>query len=89
MTTGSEYKTNHIIDEVIFDCACDTGNTIDEARLAAWVVEELLPALEAVLDSYDDAATVFRIENITVDLGEIDSANYWPQMLQRFLEQFD
>ena len=89
MTTGSEYQSNHIIDEVIFDCACDTGNTIDEARLAAWVVDELLPALEAVLDSYDDAATVFRIENITVDLGDIDSADYWAQMLQRFLEQFD
>ena len=82
MITGSERKSIHRIDEVVLDFSFDGDAAQDthSDRLAAWVVDEFLPLLETVLDAYDDADSILRIERVAIDLGDVEYTNYTNHM---------
>ncbi len=89
--TGSDNRSAHLIDEVMLDLSfdCDVIEGIHEDRLTTWVIDELLPVLESVLNANDEAGTVLHIHQITIDLGDISDADYFGQMIQRFREKLD
>ncbi|MBX3630263.1 MAG: hypothetical protein KF908_10235 [Nitrosomonas sp.] len=91
MITGSDNRAAHLIDEVMLDFSfdCDVIEGIHEDRLTAWAIDELLPVLESVLHANDEAGTVLRIDQITIDLGDIDDVDYFGQLIQRFREKLD
>ena len=91
MITGSDHGTRHVIEEVVFDFFFDSCVVADEHELLmnTWVVDELLPAVETALNEYDEKDKVLRIEQITIDLGDIpsSSADFPIQIIPRLNEQ--
>ena len=72
MITGSDNGTGHIIEEVVLDFVFDSSVITDEheSLMSTWVVDKLLPTVEAALDEYDEKGKVLRIERITIDRKE-------------------
>ncbi|SFK24766.1 hypothetical protein SAMN05216302_1002150 [Nitrosomonas aestuarii] len=89
MIIGSDRRSAHVIDEVVFDYLIHAESVAHEHESAmhTWVVDALLPVVETILDEYDAAENVLRIEQITLDLGDIPSADYPAQIIRRLREQ--
>ncbi|MCP5244433.1 MAG: hypothetical protein H6937_00070 [Burkholderiales bacterium] len=91
MITGSDNGTGHIIEEVVLDFVFDSSVITDEheSLMSTWVVDKLLPTVEAALDEYDEKGKVLRIERITIDLGDIPSSNsdFLTQIIPPLYEQ--
>ena len=88
-TIGSNSASAHIIEQVTFDFSFVSEAVAHEheSRLSAWVVDTLLPIVEAILNEHDEADNVLCIEQITLDLGEISSTDYFVQIAQRLQDQ--
>ncbi|HNP25125.1 MAG TPA: contractile injection system tape measure protein, partial [Nitrosomonas sp.] len=89
MIIGSDRRSAHVIDEVVFDYLIHAESVAHEHEsvMHAWVVDTLLPAVENVLDEYDEAENVLRIEQITLDLGDISGADYHTHIIRQLREQ--
>src|SRR5450830_516725 len=67
---------SHRIDELLFDLAFESP-TMALARteeLRSLVVDKLLPLMEAVFDQFGDDDTVWQIDKLVVDVGNVTEA---------------
>ncbi|SES70505.1 hypothetical protein SAMN05216326_10284 [Nitrosomonas marina] len=89
-TIGYDNTSVHVIEQVIFDFSfvADTVEPEHESQLSDWIVSTLLPAMEVVLNEYDEADKVLRINQVTLDLGIVSETNFSDQTVQRLQEQF-
>ena len=60
--------TAHLIDELIFDCSLDSTVIASnhESVLSAWVSDGLLPAIDGVLNEFDEAGALWCLDCVCV-----------------------
>ena len=77
--------TAHLIDELVFDCSLDSTVIASnhESALSAWVSDGLLPAIDEVLNEFDEAEALWCLDCVEIDLGEVSSDNFYAELVQR------
>ncbi|PSJ18959.1 contractile injection system tape measure protein [Nitrosomonas supralitoralis] len=87
MSTGfNNMSIVHRIDELIFDWSCNSMIMVQqhEAEMSNWVTEKLLPALDEILNEFDEKGSVWRINQIEIDLGDILDSDSYIELMQCF-----
>ncbi len=78
----------HIIDEVVFDLSfvstCIVGD--HESKVSAWITGQILPTVDSVLNEFDEAKTVLRLDLVEVDLGDVTEETFQAVLAQRLRE---
>jgi hypothetical protein len=77
--------TAHLIDELIFDCSLDSTVIASnhESVLSAWVSDGLLPAIDGVLNEFDEAGALWCLDCVEIDVGDVSSDNFYAELVQR------
>ncbi|MBS0423709.1 MAG: hypothetical protein JSR71_04615, partial [Proteobacteria bacterium] len=79
----------HRIDEFVFDCSYDSlaqANTL-EAEISALLTDKLLPVIDSILDEFDQTGTVWRLDQVEIDLGDITSEDFYAELMSRVQEK--
>lgn len=79
----------HRIDEFVFDCSFDSlaqANAL-EPEMSALLTAKLLPVIDAILDEFDQADTVWRLDQVEIDLGDIASGDFYAELVRRVQEK--
>jgi contractile injection system tape measure protein len=81
--------TVHIIDEVVFDFSYDSIAIAreHESDINTWLTEQLLPVVDSILNAFDDAQTVLRLDRIELDLGDISNDDFYSEIIRKVSEQ--
>ena len=79
----------HAIDEAVFDISFDSARAEREqqAGLAAFIRDRLLPLAEEIFDELAADGTVSKIDSLELDLGDIDYDGFQDEMSERFRTQ--
>ncbi|UJP04127.1 MAG: hypothetical protein LZF85_06775, partial [Nitrosomonas sp.] len=79
----------HRIDEFIFDCSFDSLPLANEhePEMTAFLTAELLPAIDSILDAFDETGAVWRLDRVEIDLGDISGADFYAGLVQRVQEE--
>ncbi|UJO99015.1 MAG: hypothetical protein LZF64_07155, partial [Nitrosomonas sp.] len=79
----------HRIDEFIFDCSFDSLPLANEhePEMTAFLTAELLPAIDSILDAFDETDAVWRLDRVEIDLGDISGADFYAGLIQRVQEE--
>ncbi|WP_292996434.1 contractile injection system tape measure protein, partial [Nitrosomonas sp.] len=82
-------STIHRIDELIFDCSFDSVAIANEyeSEMNAWLTARLLPAIDVILNDFDEAESVLRLDHIEIDLGNISNDDFYVELLRRLQEK--
>ncbi|MDE2387609.1 MAG: hypothetical protein KGN35_00750, partial [Betaproteobacteria bacterium] len=79
----------HRIDEFVFDCSFDSlaqANAL-EPEMSTLLTAKLLPVIDAILDEFDQVGTVWRLDQVEIDLGDIASDDFYAELMQRMQEK--
>ncbi len=81
----------HFIDEVIFDLSFVSTSVPDdhEAKVSAWITEKILPAVDSVLNEFDETETVLCLNSVEIDLGEVTEDAFQTMLVQRLKERLN
>jgi hypothetical protein len=79
----------HCIEEFQLDIAfgSEAQTRREQGRLAQWLSEDLLPALDALFTSHSPGHRLLRIERWEFDLGLVRGVNYQQQIKQQLLDK--
>ena len=79
----------HVIDEVVFDLSFVSTCIADdhESKVSAWITGQILPAVDSVLNEFDEAKTVLRLDLVEVDLGDVTEEAFQAVLAQRLRER--
>jgi hypothetical protein len=66
--------STHRIDELSFDLAFESSDMTRAEALRSLVVDKLLPLMESVFDQFDSEESVWRIDKLVVDIGDVTEA---------------
>ena len=79
----------HIIDEVVFDFTfVSTSVPVDhESKMSAWIIDQILPAVDTVFDEIDEAKTVLRLDLVEIDLGDVTEEAFQTVLVRRLKEK--
>ena len=82
-------STIHRIDELIFDCSFDSMAIANEyeTEMNAWLTASLLPAVDAILNEFDEAESVLHLDYIEIDLGNISNDDFYVELIWRLQEK--
>ncbi|NBQ69944.1 MAG: hypothetical protein EBU46_14425, partial [Nitrosomonadaceae bacterium] len=75
----------HRIDEFIFDCSFDSFSLANEhePEINAFLTARLLPAIDSILDEFDETDAVWRLDRVEIDLGNIPGVDFYAELIQR------
>ena len=79
----------HRIDEFIFDCSFDSFSLANEhePEMNAFLTAKLLPAIDSILDEFDETDAVWRLDRVEIDLGNIPGVDFYAELIQRVQEE--
>ncbi|TXI28810.1 MAG: hypothetical protein E6Q60_06520, partial [Nitrosomonas oligotropha] len=79
----------HRIDEFIFDCSFDSFSLANEhePEMNAFLTARLLPAIDSILDEFDETDAVWRLDRVEIDLGNIPGVDFYAELIQRVQEE--
>ncbi|MDV6348238.1 contractile injection system tape measure protein [Nitrosomonas sp. Is35] len=79
----------HRIDEFIFDCSFDSLSLANEhePEMNAFLTVKLLPAIDSILDEFDETGAVWRLDRVEIDLGDIPGVDFYAELVQRVQEE--
>ncbi|OQW80932.1 MAG: hypothetical protein BVN30_12270 [Proteobacteria bacterium ST_bin16] len=79
----------HRIDEFIFDCSFDSLSLANEhePEMNAFLTAKLLPAIDSILNEFDETGAVWRLDRVEIDLGDIPGADFYAELVQRVQEE--
>ncbi len=79
----------HRIDEFVFECSFSMASfaKTDEPEISGWLTAELLPAIDEILTAFDETGTVWRLDQVEIDLGDIPADNFYAELLKRMREK--
>ncbi|MER0202844.1 MAG: hypothetical protein DU480_03100 [Nitrosomonas sp.] len=79
----------HRIDEFIFDCSFDSFSLANEhePEMNSFLTARLLPAIDSILDEFDETDAVWRLDRVEIDLGNIPGVNFYAELIQRVQEE--
>lgn len=82
-------STIHRIDELIFDCSFDSIAIANEyeTEMNAWLTASLLPAIDVILNEFDEAESVLHLDHIEIDLGNISKDEFYVELIRRLQEK--
>ena len=82
-------STIHRIDELIFDCSFDSMAIANEyeTEMNTWLTASLLPAIDVILNEFDEAESVLRLDHIEIDLGNISNNDFYVELIRRLQEK--
>ncbi len=83
---AAAHEPRHLIGQMICDIAVGSNSRrFRDADHMAWTLrDELLPAVEEVLDRIFRPGRELRVEEVTVDIGDWPDAAGWPEIRQEF-----
>ncbi|MBS0587601.1 MAG: hypothetical protein JSS37_06505, partial [Proteobacteria bacterium] len=76
--------TAHRIDEFVFDCSFDSlaqANAL-ESEMSTLLISGLLPVIDSILNEFDEADTVWRLDQVEIDLGDIANDDFHTELMQ-------
>jgi hypothetical protein len=74
----------HRIDEFVFDCSFDSlaqANAL-EPEMSTLLISGLLPVIDSILNEFDEADTVWRLDQVEIDLGDIANDDFHTKLMQ-------
>ncbi|PTQ78768.1 hypothetical protein C8R26_10183 [Nitrosomonas oligotropha] len=82
-------SSTHRIDEFIFDCSFDSFSLANEhePEMNAFLTAKLLPAIDSILDEFDETDAIWRLDRVEIDLGNIPGVDFYAELIQRVQEE--
>ncbi|MBS0298309.1 MAG: hypothetical protein JSR32_00005, partial [Proteobacteria bacterium] len=90
MSTGfNTMSITHRIDEFVFDCSFDSLSQVNEleSEMSAVLTARLLPVIDSILNEFDEVGTVWRLDRVEIDLGNILNEDFYAELIQRVREK--
>ncbi|MCE3253872.1 MAG: hypothetical protein K0Q67_2892, partial [Cellvibrio sp.] len=80
-------QPQHRIEEMIVDLSFSTARLArcEKNKLADWLGNDLLPALDTLFSRYVPGDYVLRLDQLEFDLGNVDNHNYQDVICERLI----